>query len=93
MNKEEFASSIAENNKITKKEAIRTIEIFTEGVIKAMSKKEDISLIGFGNFTASDIPAREGRNPRTGAPLKVGAYRQPKFKAGKKLKDACNSKR
>ena len=92
MHKDEFINFIAKNNNITKREALDTIRIFTEGVIKAMSKKKDISLIGFGNFSASDIPAREGRNPRTGALLKISAYRQPKFKAGKKLKDACNGK-
>ena len=92
MNKEEFVTFIAENNSMTKKEAARVIEIFTQSVVLAMGKKNDISLIGFGSFSISDIPAREGRNPRTGEPLHVTAYRQPKFKAGQKLKNACNGK-
>ena len=51
-----------------------------------------LSLIGFGNFSVSKVAARDGRNPRTGATLKIAANNQPKFKVGQKLKDAVNSK-
>ena len=64
--------------------------MFTSSVIDAISKGNEISLIGFGSFSVSKIEARNGRNPRTGEALKIAAYNQPKFKVGQKLKDACN---
>ena len=55
-----------------------------------MGQGKEISLLGFGNFTVSKVAARDGRNPSTGAALKIAAYNQPKFKVGQKLKSACN---
>jgi DNA-binding protein HU-beta len=66
--------------------------MFTSSVIDAISKGNEISLIGFGTFSVQKVEAREGRNPRTGNALKIGAYNQPKFKVGQKLKDAVNKK-
>jgi nucleoid DNA-binding protein len=57
-----------------------------------MGQGKEISLIGFGSFSVQRVEAREGRNPRTGNALKIGAYNQPKFKVGQKLKDAVNKK-
>ena len=64
--------------------------MFTSSVIDAISKGNEISLIGFGSFSVQRVEAREGRNPRTGDALKIAAYNQPKFKVGQKLKDAVN---
>ena len=66
--------------------------MFTSSVIDALSKGNEISLIGFGSFSVQKVEAREGRNPRTGNALKIAAYNQPKFKVGQKLKDAVNKK-
>jgi DNA-binding protein HU-beta len=66
--------------------------MFTSSVIDAIAAGNEISLVGFGNFSISKVAARDGRNPRTGATLKIAAYNQPKFKVGQKLKDAVNSK-
>ena len=66
--------------------------MFTSSVIDAISKGNEISLIGFGSFSVQKVEAREGRNPRTGNALKIAAYNQPKFKVGQKLKDAVNKK-
>ncbi len=55
-----------------------------------MAEGKEISLVGFGNFGINKIVARRGRNPRTGLALDIPAYNQPRFKVGKKLKDACN---
>jgi DNA-binding protein HU-beta len=66
--------------------------MFTSSVIDALSKGNEISLIGFGSFSVQKVEAREGRNPRTGNTLKIAAYNQPKFKVGQKLKDAVNKK-
>jgi DNA-binding protein HU-beta len=92
MNKGELINHIAELHKCTKVEAEKTIDIFTSSVIDAIGKNNEISLIGFGNFSVSKVAARTGRNPRTGEALEIAAYNQPKFKAGQKLKDACNIK-
>ena len=92
MNKAEFVKHIAEQHKCTQVEAEKAIDIFTSSVIDAMGKGNEISLIGFGNFYASKVEARMGRNPRTGEPLQIAAYNQPKFRAGQKLKDAVNPK-
>jgi DNA-binding protein HU-beta len=90
MNKSEFITHIADQHKCTKVEAEKVIDMFTSSVIDAMGQGKEISLLGFGNFTVSKVAARNGRNPRTGAELKIAAYNQPKFKVGQKLKDACN---
>ena len=90
MNKGEFISFISQNENITKIEAEKIIDTFTRNVTKALGDKQDVQLIGFGSFTVSDVKARDGRNPQTGATIKIPAYRQPKFRAGQKLKDACN---
>ncbi len=64
--------------------------MFTRSVTKALAGKNSVQLIGLGNFSVSDIKARDGRNPRTGETMKFPARKQPKFKVGQKLKDACN---
>jgi len=92
MNKHEFIDHIAGKHGCTKKEAEKAIDLFTSSVIDALGNGKEISLIGFGNFSVSKIEARKGRNPRTGAELKIAAYNQPKFKVGQKLKDAVNKK-
>ena len=90
MNKQEFVTFIANQHNCTKIEAEKTIDIFTSSVVSAMGENKEISLIGFGHFSTTKIAARAGRNPRTGESLQIKAYNQPKFKAGQKLKDACN---
>jgi DNA-binding protein HU-beta len=90
MNKAEFINHIAGQHECTKVDAEKAIDMFTSSVIDAMGQGKEISLIGFGNFTISKIAARNGRNPSTGASLKIAAYNQPKFKVGSKLKEACN---
>ncbi len=89
MNKGEFVNYIANRNNCTKAEATKIIDMFTESVIDAAGGGNDILLVGFGNFYISNIKAREGRNPQTGAKIQIPASRQPKFRAGQKLKDAC----
>ena len=92
MNKGDFIKFISENNNCTQGIAEKVINMFTSSVIDAISKGNEISLIGFGSFSVQKVEAREGRNPRTGNALKIGAYNQPKFKVGQKLKDAVNKK-
>jgi DNA-binding protein HU-beta len=90
MNKQEFVAYIAKQNSITQKEAGTMIDMFVSSTSSALGSGEEVSLIGFGNFSVSPMKARAGRDPRTGAAIQIKAYNQPKFKVGKKLKDACN---
>jgi nucleoid DNA-binding protein len=92
MKKVEFITHIDQQHNSLKTEAEKVIDMFTSSVIEAMGQGNEISLIGFGNFSISKVAARTGRNPRTGEALEILARNQPKFKIGQKLKDACNSK-
>lgn len=90
MNKGEFVSFIAEKEGCSKAEAEKVIDVFTNSVVSALGKGEKINLVGFGSYSVHPVAGRDGRNPRTGEPLKIPAYNQPKFKVGEKLKKACN---
>jgi DNA-binding protein HU-beta len=92
MNKSQFITHISEQNNCTKVEAEKTIDMFTSSVIGVLGDGEEVSLVGFGNFSVSDVKARPGRNPRTGEAIQIKAYKQPKFKVGQTLKDAVNNK-
>ena len=90
MNKSELMNHIADEHSITKIEAEKVIDRFTSSIISALSKGNEISLMGFGNFSVSKVAARAGRNPRTGETIQIAAYNQPRFKVGQKLKNAVN---
>lgn len=90
MNKSELIAAIATQAGITKVEAGRVIDATTSAITAALKKGEAVTLIGFGTFKVSKRAARTGRNPRTGAELKVAARNAPAFSAGKALKDAIN---
>jgi len=92
MNKTEFVDYISSQNNCTKVEAEKAISLFTNGITGALSDGNLVALVGFGNFSVSKVEARTGRNPKTGEPLAIPARIQPKFSAGKSLKDACNKK-
>ena len=92
MNKGEFVDYIAQHQNITKVEADKIINIFSGSITSALSEGNEVILIGFGKFYSSKVAARSGRNPKTGQPLQIQAYVQPKFSAGEKLKSACNGK-
>ena len=90
MNKGELISLMAEGKGDSKAEAEKALNWVTNSIIDAISKGHDINLIGFGSFQIQKRAAREGRNPKTGEKMHIKAYNQPVFKAGKKIKDACN---
>ena len=90
MNKAELINHIADEHSITKIEAEKVIDRFTSSIISALSKGQEISLLGFGSFSISKVAARAGRNPRTGQTIQIAAYNQPRFKVGQKLKNAVN---
>ena len=90
MNKTELVAAIAKNAELTKKDAEAALTAFTETVAAELKKGEKVQLVGFGTFEVSKRAAREGRNPQTGATMKIAACKAPKFKAGKALKDVVN---
>ena len=90
MNKTELIEHIAKQADISKAAATRALEAVIGGVKTTMKKNGSVSLVGFGTFTVSKRAARAGRNPRTGASIKIKAAKVPKFRPGKALKDAVN---
>ncbi|QCK87692.1 HU family DNA-binding protein [Phreatobacter aquaticus] len=91
MTKNELIAAVAEQASLTKAQAGAAVDA-TFGIIEATLKSGgDVKLVGFGAFSVSNRAAREGRDPRTGKPVKIAASKAPKFSAGKGLKDAVNS--
>ncbi len=91
MNKAELVALMIEGHDTTKTEAERALSWVLDSLLKSLSKGEDINLVGFGSFHIQDRAAREGRNPKTGEKMRIAAYKQPVFRAGKKMKEACNN--
>ncbi len=90
MNKSELIEHIATQSDISKAAATRALESIISAVKSTLKKGHSVSLVGFGTFAVTKRAARLGRNPRTGASLKIKAAKVPKFRPGKALKDALN---
>ena len=88
MNKSDLIAVVAEATGISKSEATNAIDGTFDVIADALENGDDVRLTGFGSFGVAERAARQGRNPRTGKPIKIAASRQPKFKPGKRLKDA-----
>jgi DNA-binding protein HU-beta len=85
MNKAELIAKIADDAGITKTQANATLDAFIDAVTKTLKKGDKVTLVGFGTFSVSKRAARNGRNPQTGAVIKIKAKKVAKFKAGKEL--------
>ena len=90
MNKNELISKVADGSGLSKTDAGSAVDSVIDSIIGALKAGDDVRLVGFGTFSVSDRAASEGRNPRTGEKINIAASKQPKFKAGKGLKDALN---
>jgi DNA-binding protein HU-beta len=90
MNKQDLISAVAEGSGLSKSDASKAVESVFESVTAALKKGDEVRLVGFGTFSVSKRKASTGRNPRTGETMTIKASTQPKFKAGKGLKDAVN---
>ena len=88
MNKKELVAAVAEQAGLKKVDAEKAIEAFTAVVEGALKAGDKVQLVGFGTF---EVAEREGRNPRSGETMTIAASKNPKFKAGKALKDAINA--
>ena len=92
MNKQELIDAMAKADKLSKDDNERVLSAFVDAVTKDLKKGGKVQLVGFGTFEVGKRAARTGRNPQTGAEIKIKASKTPKFKAGKALKDAVNKK-
>ena len=90
MNKTEIIAAGAEKAGLSKKDSEKALKAFTDTVAEELAKGEKVQIVGFGTFEVSERPARDGHDPRTGAPMFIPASKSPKFKAGKALKEALN---
>lgn len=93
MNKAELVESISKDTGLTKAQANDAIDSFTKSVTAALKKGDRVTLVGFGTFSVTQRAARVGRNPQTGATLKIKAKKVPKFKAGKDLATKIGGKK
>jgi DNA-binding protein HU-beta len=90
MTKNELIAAVADKAQMTKTAAASAVDATFDAITAALKKGGEVKIMGFGNFRVVKRAAREGRDPRTGAPVKIKAARRPRFSAGKGLKDAVN---
>ena len=90
VNKNELISSIANETGLTKTDSAKAVDAFVASITKALKSGDEVRLVGFGTFAVTKRSATTGRNPRTGAAIKIPARKQAKFKAGKALQDSVN---
>ena len=88
MTKEELIAEAAQNTGISKTATGKVLISIINSIQKALKKGDKVTLVGFGTFSVAKRKARQGRNPATGKPMTIPAGKVPKFKAGKKLKEA-----
>ncbi len=92
MNKGEFVEALADRMDVSRAQADRSLSAVLDIITERMAAGEKVSFTGFGSFEVSQRAARTGRNPQTGATIKIAAARVPKFSAGASLKGAVNGK-
>lgn len=90
MNKNDLITAVADNSGLSRSDASNAVEGVFDAIQKALVNGDDVRLVGFGTFSVAKRKASTGRNPQTGEPMEIKASNQPKFKAGKGLKDAVN---
>ena len=87
MNKEELVKEISKKAKVSQKQASEIVSLVLETIEKTVAKGKKVTLVGFGTFEARKRAPRTGRNPQTGAEIKIPAKTVPVFSAGKKFKE------
>ncbi len=90
MNKNDLVAAVADSAGLSKADASRAVDAVFDSITGALRGGSEVRLVGFGTFSVTFRKASIGRNPRTGESIQIKASRQPKFKAGKGLKDAVN---
>jgi DNA-binding protein HU-beta len=90
MNKNELIAEVADSCEVSKAKAAEVVDCIFDAIAKAIAGGDEVRLVGFGTFLSVQRKATEGRNPRTGQVIKIAASKQPKFRAGKALKEQVN---
>ncbi len=90
MNKNDLVAAVADATGLSKADASGAVDSVIDVITKTLIQGDEVRLVGFGSFSVANRRASEGRNPRTGEKIQIPASRQPKFKAGKGLKQALN---
>ena len=90
MNKNDLVAVVADKTGLSKADSTNAVDGVFDAITDALAGGGEVRLVGFGTFSVSQRRASEGRNPRTGERIKIPASKQPKFKAGKGLKDSVN---
>jgi len=90
MNKAEFIDAVASKGDLSKGDAETAVNNVLDSLTDALTKGDQVTLVGFGTFLVRARKARDGRNPQTGETIKIPASNTPAFKPGKALKDAVN---
>lgn len=93
MNKQKLIEAIASEVELSKAATARVVDAFTAAVTEALAKGDSVTLIGFGTFVVGQRKQRTGRNPQTGKTISIPAARVPRFRPGKKIKEAVNKKK
>ena len=90
MNKNDLVAAVSASTGISKSDGANAVDSILDSIASALKSGDEVRLTGFGTFSVTHRKASEGRNPRTGEVIQIPASKQPKFKAGKGLKDAVN---
>ena len=90
MNKNDLVASVASSARMSKADAGKAVEAVFDSITNSLKGGTEVRLVGFGTFSVANRRASEGRNPRTGEKIQIPASKQPKFKAGKGLKESVN---
>lgn len=90
MNKTQLIEAVANSAELKKKDAEAAVNAVIASIEKSLVAGDKVQIVGFGTFEVKSVAAREGRNPKTGATIKIAASKRPAFSAGKALKDAVN---
>lgn len=90
MNKNDLVARVADGSGLSKADSARAVDSVFDSITSALVGGQQVRLVGFGTFSVGQRRASKGRNPQTGAVIDIPASKQPKFKAGKGLKDSVN---
>lgn len=90
MNKNDLIAAVATSTDLSKADATKAVDGVLDAITGSLKSGNEVRLVGFGTFSVAARAASTGRNPRTGESIQIPASNQPKFKAGKALKDAVN---
>jgi DNA-binding protein HU-beta len=91
LNKNDLVAIVATKSNLSKTDAARAVDAVFDAITESLKGEQEVRLVGFGSFHVSKRAKSEGRNPRTGETITIPASKNPKFKAGKGLKDAVNA--